>query len=74
MTDDSLRIFSRLHELSSRLDAQSLEIVTMRDELYVQFRRIAALQAELDILAAAKRRHTARAATVTLGPRAVDRR
>jgi hypothetical protein len=51
-----------LRQLVSRLEAQALEIATLRSALDVQFTRIARRQAELDVFATWPRRrwHTLR--------------
>jgi hypothetical protein len=68
MTDESPALLSRLLQLSSRLEEQALEMAIMRTELDIQFKRIAALQAELDVLPAVQRRREGRrSTTVNLG-------
>jgi len=66
MTDETSTILSRLLQISSRLDEQALEITLLRHELDIQFRRIAALQAELDVLPAVQRRRESRRAPAAL--------
>jgi hypothetical protein len=47
---------STLKKLDARLQEQALEVATLRSALDVQFKRIAQMQAELDMLAAARSR------------------
>ena len=58
-----------LEEIGSRLREQALEIASLRAALDIQFRRIADMQAELDLLPhARKRRQTLRAQLVQPSP------
>jgi len=47
-----------LEQLAVRLDAQSLEMAALRAALDVQFKRIAQMQAELDLLPLARTRRS----------------
>ena len=47
---------STLKKLDAQLQEQALEVASLRSALDVQFKRIAQMQAELDILAAARAR------------------
>lgn len=47
---------AELRRINSRLDSQGLELNVLRAELEIQFKRIASLQAELDVRAAHTRR------------------
>ena len=47
---------STLKKLDAQLQEQALEVATLRSALDVQFKRIAQMQAELDMLAAARSR------------------
>jgi hypothetical protein len=58
-------ILRQLLQINSRLDEQALEMTVLRNELDVQFKRIADLQAQLDVSPAARRK---RAAALTLVP------
>jgi hypothetical protein len=49
-------ILAELRRTNSRLDTQGLELNVLRNELDVQFKRIASLQAELDLQASHRRR------------------
>jgi hypothetical protein len=49
-------ILAELRRTNSRLDTQGLELNVLRNELDIQFKRIASLQAELDLQAAHTRR------------------
>ena len=49
-------ILAELRRGNSRLDTQGLELNVLRNELDIQFKRIASLQAELDLQAAHTRR------------------
>lgn len=49
-------ILAELRRTNSRLDTQGLELNGLRHELDIQFKRIASLQAELDLQAAHTRR------------------
>jgi hypothetical protein len=49
-------ILAELRRANSRLDTQGLELNVLRNELDIQFKRIASLQAELDLQAAHTRR------------------
>jgi hypothetical protein len=55
-TLDSKAILTAIHEISGRLDLLTLEMGNMSAFLDTQFKRIAALQAELDLLPAARER------------------
>ena len=58
-----------LEKLTARLDGMTFEIAGLRSILDVQFKRIAAMQAELDLLPAARRRrHAMRPPTLTPPP------
>jgi uncharacterized coiled-coil protein SlyX len=48
-----------LEQLMSRLNEQGLELTTLRAALAVQFKRIASMQAELDLLPHARKRRQA---------------
>jgi hypothetical protein len=56
-------ILRQLLQINGRLDEQALEMTVLRKELDVQFKRIADLQAQLDVLPAARK---GRAAALTL--------
>ena len=49
-------ILAELRRTNLRLDTQGLELNVLRNELDIQFKRIASLQAELDLRAAHTRR------------------
>ena len=49
-------LLAELRRANSRLDTQGLELNVLRNELDIQFKRIASLQAELDLQAAHTRR------------------
>ena len=49
------RIVSELRTLSSRIDEQRAELASLRVRLEIQFKRIAFLQAELDVLPMARK-------------------
>ena len=55
-TLDSKAILTAIHEMNGRLDLLTLEMSNMSVFLDTQFKRIAALQAELDLLPAARER------------------
>jgi uncharacterized small protein (DUF1192 family) len=55
-TLDSKAILTAIHEINGRLDLLTLEMSNMGAFLDTQFKRIAALQAELDLLPAARER------------------
>jgi hypothetical protein len=59
-----------LEQLTARLDGMNLEIAWLRSTLDIQFKRIAALQAEVDLLPASRRRrrHAMRPPTVASPP------
>jgi hypothetical protein len=54
------RIVSELRALSCRIDEQRAEIASLRVRLEIQFKRIAYLQAELDVLPVAKKQRRSR--------------
>ena len=58
-TLEATDILKRLRELGERLDLHALEMSNLRAFLDTQFKRIADLQAELDVLPAARRRREA---------------
>ena len=56
MVPEFQSILAELRRTNSRLDTQGLELNVLRNELDIQFKRIASLQAELDLQAAHTRR------------------
>jgi hypothetical protein len=54
------RIVSKLRALSHRIDEQRAEMASLRVRLDIQFKRIACLQAELDVLPVAKKQRRSR--------------
>jgi hypothetical protein len=56
MTADSSAILKELAQLNARLAGLNFEMEGIRTTLAIQFKRIAELQAELDLLPAARRR------------------
>lgn len=52
----SAAILSKLREIKARLDMHALEMTSLRAALDTQFKRIADMQAELDVLPAARDR------------------
>ena len=58
-TPDPSAILKQLQEIDSLLRAQALEMTATRAELDIQGKRIAALQAQLDVLPAMRRRRAA---------------
>ena len=56
MAPEFQSILAELRRTNSRLDTQGLELNVLRNELDIQFKRIASLQAELDLQAAHTRR------------------
>jgi hypothetical protein len=62
---EAATILRQLLQINGRLDEQALEMTILRNALDVQFKRIADLQAQLDVLPSARRR---RAAALTLVP------
>ena len=60
VTPESRAMLIELRLINSRVEAQGIELQILRTELGIQFKRIASLQAELDLRAAARRRQTKR--------------
>ena len=58
-TPDSSAILKELAQLNARLAGLTFEMAGIRSTLDTQFKRIAELQAELDLLPAARRRREA---------------
>jgi len=54
------RIVAELRTLSTRIDEQRAEMASLRVKLEIQFKRIAYLQAELDVLPIARRQRRSR--------------
>ena len=59
---DSSAILRELAVLNAHVTGLALELAEVRATLDIQFKRIAALQAEVDLLPAARRRRKARRA------------
>jgi multidrug resistance efflux pump len=57
-----------LEQLDARLQAQSLEMAALRAALDTQFKRIAQMQAELDLLPHARSRRSLLMAGLSHGP------
>jgi uncharacterized small protein (DUF1192 family) len=65
---ESSAILNELAVLNAHVEGLALELVDVRTTLDIQFKRIAALQAEMDVLPAARRRrHTMRAPAPVTG-------
>ena len=56
---ESSAILKELAVLNAHVEGLALELVDVRTTLDIQFKRIAALQAEVDLLPAARRRREA---------------
>ena len=54
------RIVAELRTLSTRIDEQRTEMASLRVKLEIQFKRIAYLQAELDVLPIARKQRRSR--------------
>jgi hypothetical protein len=70
------KIVAELRALSTRIDQQRTEMSSLRVKLEIQFKRIACLQAELDVLPTArKQRRTQRLLLLSAaGPHSVHAR
>ena len=69
-TSDSAAILKELAAMNARLAGLTFEVAGLRSTLDIQFKRIAALQAELDMLPTARRRREA--TRMSLPPSAHD--